>query len=93
MLESTKELILSVFRSYKNEYPLTPHTLDNIKTVERMLRIESTNTVEDKVLEYIGNRIKEILETNTKSKLQENINCACLQELKMILQIYLTKGN
>lgn len=40
MLKSTKDLILSVFRSYKKEYPLTEHVLLNIETVERMLKIE-----------------------------------------------------
>lgn len=35
-----KNLILSVFRCYKKEEPLTPHTLDNINTVERMLKAE-----------------------------------------------------
>lgn len=40
MLKSTKDLIISVFRSYKKEYPLTEHILLNVETVERMLKIE-----------------------------------------------------
>ena len=40
MIKATKDLILSVFRSYKKEYPLTEHILLNIEAVERMLEIE-----------------------------------------------------
>jgi hypothetical protein len=41
--KSVEELILSVFESYKNNEPITPHTEANIRTVERMLKTDNTD--------------------------------------------------
>lgn len=41
MRDQVKDLIKSVFKSYINGEPITPHTEASIKTVQRMLKIDN----------------------------------------------------
>ena len=57
------------------------------KRGENMVKNDKDKTIEDKILEHIGNRLSE-LNKPTKSRLEEQKQSSARSELKMILEIF-----
>ena len=79
LTENVKYLIESVFKSYENNEPLVPHTIDNIETVRRILKI-SDPTVACKTTECVYQRDGKckLSEINTRERLSINDCGECL---------------